>query len=55
LIISECAQVLFNESERLFGLSYEETNLRTSDDLESCAEQCMDNIVLLEKHFGVEE
>jgi hypothetical protein len=54
-IVAECTQVLFNEAERLNGLSSEETNLRTSDDLESCAEQCMDNIVRIEEHFGVEE
>jgi hypothetical protein len=55
LIVSECTQVLFAEAERLNGLSSEETNLRTSDHLESCAEQCMDNIVRIEEHFGVAE
>ena len=54
LIIAECTKVLFDEAERLNGLSSEETNLRISDDLESCAEQCMDNIVRIEEHFGVE-
>ena len=54
LIIAECTQVLFDEAERLNGLSSEETNLAISDDLESCAEKCMDNIVRIEEHFGVE-
>ena len=54
LIINECTQVLFDEAERLNGLSSEETNLAFSDDLESCAEKCMDNIVRIEEHFGVE-
>jgi hypothetical protein len=55
LIINECTQVLFAEAERLNGLSSEETNLAISDDLESCAEKCMDNIVRIEEHFGVAE
>jgi hypothetical protein len=55
LIIAECTQVLFAEAERLNELSSEETNLAISDDLESCAEKCMDNIVRIEEHFGVEE
>jgi hypothetical protein len=54
LIIAECTQVLFVEAERLNELSSEETNLAISDDLESCAEKCMDNIVRIEEHFGVE-
>jgi hypothetical protein len=54
LIINECTQVLFAEAERLNELSSEETNLAISDDLESCAEKCMDNIVRIEEHFGVE-
>ncbi len=54
LIVAECTQVLFAEAERLNGLSSEETNLAISDDLESCAEKCMDNIVRIEEHFGVE-
>jgi hypothetical protein len=53
LIIAECTQVLFDEAERLNGLSLEETNLIISNDLESCAEKCMDNIVRIEDHFGV--
>ena len=53
LIIAECTQVLFDEAERLNGLCSDETNLRISDDLESCAEQCMENIVKIEEHFGV--
>jgi hypothetical protein len=53
LIIAECTQVLFAEAERLNELSSEETNLIISNDLESCAEKCMDNIVRIEEHFGV--
>ena len=55
LIIAECTKVLFDEAERLFEASSEEFNLKISDDLECCAEQCMDNIVRIEEHFGVEE
>jgi hypothetical protein len=54
LIVNECTKVLFDEAERLFEASSEEFDFRISDDLECCAEQCMDNIVRIEKHFGVE-
>ena len=54
LIVQECTKVLFDEAERLFEVSSEEFDFRISDDLECCAEQCMDNIVKIEKHFGVE-
>jgi hypothetical protein len=54
LILLECTQVLFNESERLYDLSTEETNYRTANELEACAENCMNNIATLERHFGIE-
>ena len=54
LIVAECTQVLFQEAERLYGLASEETSLIISNDLESCAENCMNNIVIIEEHFGVE-
>jgi hypothetical protein len=53
LIVQECTQVLFDEAERLFEASSEEFDFRISDDLQCCAEQCMDNIVRIEEHFGV--
>ena len=54
LILLECTQVLFNESERLYDLSTEETNHRTANELEACAENCINNIAALERHFGIE-
>jgi hypothetical protein len=54
LILLECTQVLFNESERLYDQSTEETNHRTANELEACAENCMNNIAALERHFGIE-
>jgi hypothetical protein len=54
LILLECTQVLFNESERLYDQSTEETNHRTANELEACAENCMNNITALERHFGIE-
>ena len=54
LIVNECTKVLFDEAERLFEASSEEFDFRISDDLQCCAEQCMDNIVKIEEHFGVE-
>ena len=53
LIILECTQVLFDESERLFGLYSEETDMQQAERCELCSEQCTDNIALIEKHFGV--
>jgi hypothetical protein len=54
LILLECTQVLFNESERLYELSTEEPGWQNSQDYEMCAENCMDNITALERHFGIE-
>ena len=55
LIIRECSQALFNESERLFGLYLEENDIRSAVKYEIQSEQCIDNIALIEKHFGVKE
>ena len=55
LIVRECTQLLFDESERLYAYSSECDNLRHSDEAELCAEKCMDNIKMIESHFGVEE
>lgn len=55
LIIKECSQLLFDESERLYAYSNECDNMRHSDEAELCAEKCMDNIKMIEEHFGVEE
>ena len=54
LIVRECTQLLFEESERLYSYSSECDNMHDSDEAELCAEKCMDNIVMIEKHFGVE-
>ena len=54
LIVQECTQVLFDESERLFELYSEETDMQQAERCELCSEQCTDNIALIEKHFGVE-
>lgn len=55
LIVRGCTQLLFDESERLYTYSSECDNLRHSDEAELCAEKCMDNIKMIEEHFGVEE
>ena len=54
LILLECTQVLFNESERLYDLSIEETGWQNSREYEMCSENCMDNIAAIERHFGIE-
>ena len=53
LIIQECTSLLFDESERLYAYSSECNNMRESDDAELTAEKCMDNIKMIEDHFGV--
>ena len=55
LIVQECTAVLFDQSEKLFELCSEETNMRTAQEYELCSNQCVNNIELIEKHFGVEE
>ena len=54
LIINECTQLLFDESERLYAYASECDNVRHSDEAEVCAEKCIDNIALIEQHFGVQ-
>jgi len=54
LILLECTQVLFNESERFYDLSIEEPGWQNSRDYELCAENCVDNIAAIERHFGIE-
>ena len=55
LIIAECTMVLFDESERLSELYSEEDNMRLAEEYEICSNQCVNDIALIEKHFGVEE
>ena len=55
LIVAECTAVLFDESERLSGLYSEEANWQSAEEYEICSNQCVDDIALIEKHFGVEE
>ena len=55
LIITECTQLLFAESERLYAYSSECDIMSRSEDAELCAEKCMDNILMIEQHFGVKE
>ena len=55
LIVRECASALFDESERLSGLYSEEDNWNSAEEYEIRSNQCIDDITLIEKHFGVEE
>jgi len=55
LIVAECTSMLFDESERLSGLYSEEANWQSAEEYEIRSNQCIDNIALIEKHFGVEE
>jgi hypothetical protein len=55
LIIAECTGVLFDESERLSELSFNEDSWQAANEYEICSDQCVDNIAVIEKHFGVEE
>ncbi len=54
LIVKECADILMKESERLYKLESEETDELFARDFEVCAEKCVDNVVALKEHFGVE-
>jgi hypothetical protein len=54
LIVEECINVLMKESERLYKLGSEEKDELFARDFEVCAEKCMDNVVALKEHFGVE-
>jgi hypothetical protein len=54
LIIQECTGVLFDESEKLSALYSEEDNWQSAEEYEIRSNQCIDNIAVIEKHFGVE-
>jgi propanediol utilization protein len=54
LIVEECANVLREESERLYKLSAEEKDELFASNFEICAEKCVDNVEALKEHFGVE-
>jgi len=54
LIIGECSNLLFSESERLYQYSTECDNMQESDEAELVAEKCVDLITMIEEHFGVE-
>ena len=55
LIVAEFSKVLFDESERLSGLYYEEANWQSAEEYEIRSNQCIDNIVLIEKRLGIGE
>ena len=55
LIVLECTDLLWNESERLYAYSSECNEVRDSDEALVVAEKCLDNIKMLIEHFGVEE
>jgi hypothetical protein len=55
LILRECTAVLFDESERLSALSFNEDSWQSAKEYEICSEQCINDIALIEKHFGVKE
>jgi hypothetical protein len=55
LIVKECARILFDESEKLIELSSTEANPKLAEAYESCHYQCIDDIAIIETHFGVEE
>jgi hypothetical protein len=55
LIVQECTAALFDESERLSGLYSDEYNWDSAEEYEIRSNQCIDDIALIEKHFGVEE
>ncbi len=55
LIVRECGNVLFDESERFSALYSEEDDWQSAEEYEIRSNQCIDNIAVIEKHFGVEE
>jgi hypothetical protein len=55
LIIRECTGVLFVESEKLSALYSEEDNWQSAEEYEIRSNQCIDNIAVIEEHFGVSE
>jgi hypothetical protein len=54
LIVSECIDLLREESERLYALSSEETDESFASNFQICAEKCWDIEVMVKEHFGVE-
>ena len=54
LIVKECADLLWDESERLYEYSGECDNMRDSDEAEVTAQKCLDHIEMLREHFGFE-
>jgi hypothetical protein len=54
LIVRECTGVLFDESEKLSALYSDEDNWQSAEEYEIRSDQCVDNIAVIEKHFGVE-
>lgn len=55
LIVRKCADLLWNESERLYAYSSECNEVRDSHEAEIAAEKCLDNIKMLKEHFGVND
>ena len=54
LFRSECADLLWDESERLYAYSSECDNMRDSDEAQVVAEKCVDLITMIDQHFGFE-
>lgn len=54
LIVRECANILREESERLYTLASTEQDEQFASNFEICAEKTVDNEVMILKHFGVE-
>jgi hypothetical protein len=55
LIVRECTGVLFDEAERLFQFYSDESNWISAEEYEIASDQCINNMALIENHFGVEE
>ena len=53
LIVRECADVLRQESERLYKLASEEEDEVFAGNFEICAEKCVANEIAIKDHFGV--
>ena len=54
LIVLECIDLLWNESERLYAYSNECNEVRDSDEAQVVAEKCVDLITMIDQHFGFE-
>jgi hypothetical protein len=55
LIVTECTAVLFDEAERLFQIYSDGSNWISAEEYEIASDQCINNMALIEKHFGVTE